>query len=215
MIEPLRLIVAGIGTEIGKTVVSAVLVEALKADYWKPIQSGALDDSDSDAVRWLVSNPTTQIHPEAYRLTQPLSPHAAAERDGVRIDVAAIKTPETGNSLVIELAGGLMVPLNDQDLTIDWVVQLGFPVVLVSRNYLGSINHTLLSVEACRSRTISLLGLIFNGPTVRETETFLLRYTGLPCIGRIGEEETITTDVVKKYANTLDLPLITTNRLRR
>jgi len=112
--------------------------------------------------------------------------------------------------LVIELAGGLLVPLNNRDLTIDWVAQLGLPVVLVSRNYLGSINHTLLSVEACRSRNISVLGLIFNGPTVPATESFVLDYTGLPCIGRIREEEKITREVVKLYADSIDLPLLTT-----
>ena len=207
---PFQFIVAGIGTEIGKTVVSAVLVKALKADYWKPIQSGALDDSDTDTVRRLVSNPTTRFHREAYRLTQPLSPHAAAELDGVRIELDKIKLPETTNALVIELAGGLLVPLNNRDLTIDWVTQSGLPVVLVSRNYLGSINHTLLSVEACRNRNIPILGLIFNGPTVPATESFVLDYTGLPCIGRIGQEEKITREVVKRYADSIDLPLLTT-----
>lgn len=208
---PFHLVVAGIGTEVGKTVVSAVLVEAMNADYWKPIQSGALDDSDTETVRRLVSNPVTRFHPEAYRLRQPLSPHAAAELDGVRIDIDGITPPQTDNSLVIELAGGLMVPLNDRDLTIDWVAQLGLPVVLVSRNYLGSINHTLLSVEACRSRRILILGLIFNGPAAPATETFVLDYTRLPCIGRIKQEEKITRELVKTYAGTIDLPLLTTH----
>ena len=206
----LQLIVAGIGTEVGKTVASAVLVESLKADYWKPIQSGALDDSDTETVRRLVSNPATRFHPEAYRLTQPLSPHAAAEFDGVCIELTDIGIPETDNALVIELAGGLMVPLNDRDLTIDWVAQSGLPVVLVSRNYLGSINHTLLSVEACRSRDIPLLGIIFNGPTVPATEIFLVNYTGLPCISRIRQEEIITKEIVKRYADTIDLQSLTT-----
>jgi len=205
----LQLIVAGIGTEVGKTVASAIVVEALKADYWKPIQSGALEDSDTEMVRRLVSNPITRFHPEAYRLTQPLSPHAAAELDGISIDLDHIKIPETDTALVIELAGGLMVPLNNRDLTIDWVAQSGLPVVLVSRNYLGSINHTLLSVEACRSRRIPVLGLIFNGPTVSATEIFLLNYTGLPCIGRIGQEEAITKELVKEYADTMDLQALT------
>lgn len=207
---PIQLIVAGIGTEIGKTVASAVLVEALNADYWKPIQSGALEDSDTDTVRRLISNPTTRFHPEAYRLRQPLSPHAAAELDGIRIDSANIRLPETDNSLVIELAGGLMVPLNDRTLNIDWVAESGLPVVLVSRNYLGSINHTLLSVEACRSRTIPILGLIFNGPTAPATETFVLNYTGLSCIGRIGQEETITREIVNGYADSIVVHSLTT-----
>ena len=215
MREPIQLIVAGIGTEVGKTVASAVLVEALKADYWKPIQSGALDDSDTETVRRLVRNPVTRFHPEAYRLTQPLSPHAAAELDGVRIELSGIKAPQTDNALVIELAGGLMVPLNDHDLTIDWVAQSGLPVVLVSRNYLGSINHTLLSVEACRSRRIPILGIIFNGPAVPATETFVLNYTGLPCIGRIGQEQIITQKIIKKYAGSIDLQTLTTLRSGR
>lgn len=199
-----QFIVAGIGTEIGKTVASAVFVEALKADYWKPIQSGALTDSDTDTVRRLISNPVSQLHPEAYRLTQPLSPHAAAELDGVTIDPASITLPQTDRGLVVELAGGLMVPLNSTYLNIDLVQQLGLPVLLVSRNYLGSINHTLLSVEACRTRHIPILGILFNGPTVRASEEFILSYTRLPCIGRINQEDAVTPEMVSKYAYLLN-----------
>ncbi|MVM32396.1 dethiobiotin synthase [Spirosoma sp. HMF4905] len=200
---PPQLIVAGIGTEIGKTVASAVLVEALKADYWKPVQSGELANSDTNVVRSLISNSTSYFHPEAYRLTQPLSPHAAAELDGVTIDLAKINLPQTDQPLIVELAGGLMVPLNNHELNVDLVKKLGLPVVLVSRNYLGSINHTLLSVEACRNRNIPLLGILFNGPTVDATESFILSYTGLPCLGRIGQEEVVTKEIVRKYAVTL------------
>ena len=196
-------IVAGIGTEIGKTVASAVLVEMLQADYWKPVQSGALTDSDTDTVRRLISNPASHFHPEAYRLTQPLSPHAAADIDGVTIDLNAFVLPKTQNSLIVELAGGLMVPLNNHDLNIDLVQRLGMPVILISRNYLGSINHTLLSVEVCRSRAIPLMGILFNGPTVLATETFVLNYTGLPCLGRIGQEEQVTKEVIRNYAHAL------------
>ena len=200
---PRQFIVAGISTEIGKTVSSAVLVELLQADYWKPVQSGALTDSDTDTVRRLISNPTSKFHPETYRLTQPLSPHAAAEIDGVTIDLDAFFLPETKNPLIIELAGGLMVPLNNYDLNIDLVQRLGLPVILVSRNYLGSINHTLLSVEVCRSRAIPIIGILFNGPTVPASEEFILNYTGLPCLGRIGQEEEMTKEVIKNYANVL------------
>jgi len=157
----MRFIVAGIGTEIGKTVVSAILVEALQADYWKPIQSGALEDSDTETVRQLISNSRSRFHPEAYRLREPLSPHAAAAIDGVTIALENLVIPETDNSLIIELAGGLMVPLNDTDLNIDFVQQTGLPVVLVSRNYLGSINHTLLSVDALKNRQIPIMGFDF------------------------------------------------------
>jgi len=198
-----KLIIAGIGTEIGKTVTSAIVVEALRADYWKPVQSGALEDSDTETVRQLISNSVSQFHPEAYRLREPLSPHAAAEIDGVRIDLNQIQVPQTDNALVIELAGGLLVPLNEQDLTIDWVATLGLPVLLVSRNYLGSINHTLLSVEALRSRNIPILGLMFNGPTVPATESIILGHTQLPCIGRIGQEPEITPAVIRRYADAI------------
>ncbi|RIV27873.1 dethiobiotin synthase [Fibrisoma montanum] len=200
MRTPNQFIIAGIGTEIGKTVTSAVLVEALQADYWKPVQSGALEDSDTETVKRLIRNTRSQFHPEAYRLREPLSPHAAAAIDGVTIDMNTIRLPQTDNALIVELAGGLMVPLNDRDLNIDLVQQLGLPVVLVSRNYLGSINHTLLSVEACRNRNIDLVGLLFNGPTVPATETFILNYTNLPCLGRIGQEPAITPDVIQQYA---------------
>lgn len=202
---PKQFVVAGIGTEIGKTIVSAVLVEALRADYWKPVQSGALDDSDTETVRRLVRNTQSRFHPEAYRLTQPLSPHAAAQLDGVRIDLNRMVPPQTDNTLVIELAGGLMVPLNERDLNLDWVQRLGLPIVLVSRNYLGSINHTLLSAEVCRNQNIPVLGLVFNGPTVSASETFILNYTGLPCLGRIEQEDVITPEVVSRYATRLDL----------
>ncbi|MBC8152928.1 MAG: adenosylmethionine--8-amino-7-oxononanoate transaminase [Bacteroidetes bacterium] len=198
-----QFIVAGIGTEIGKTLVSAVLVERLRADYWKPIQSGGLTDSDTDTVRHLITNDTSRFHPEAYRLTEPLSPHAAAAIDGITIELARITLPQTDNALVVELAGGLLVPLNDQDLTIDMVQRLNLPVVLVSKNYLGSINHTLLSVEACRSRGIPLLGIIFNGPTVRATEEFILNHTKLPCLARISQLDTVNPDVIKQVAATL------------
>ncbi|GAB3564982.1 dethiobiotin synthase [Spirosoma luteolum] len=197
---PNRLIVAGIGTEIGKTVVSAVLTEALQADYWKPIQSGALDDSDTHSVQRLVRNPVSRFHTEAYRLTQPLSPHAAAAIDGITIDLSQIQLPETSNALVVELAGGLMVPLNERQLNIDLVARWQLPVVLVSRNYLGSINHTLLSVAACQSRGISIAGIIFNGPTVPASESVILSYTNLPCLGRIGQEPQLSPDVISHYA---------------
>ncbi|MEZ0541846.1 dethiobiotin synthase [Fibrella arboris] len=196
----MQLIVAGIGTEVGKTVASAVLVEALQADYWKPIQSGYPPDSDTNTVRNLVSNPRSQFHPETYLLREPLSPHAAAAVEGITIAPASLIPPKTTNSLVVELAGGLMVPLTDTYLNIDFIAQLGWPVALVTRNYLGSINHTLLSVEALRQWNIPIAGLIINGPSVPATESVLLSYTRLPCLVRLADEAAITPAVVSQYA---------------
>ena len=201
----MNLIVAGIGTDVGKTVASAILVEALQADYWKPIQSGYPPDSDTTTVRALVSNPRSRFHPETYRLRQPLSPHAAAAAEGLTLDPARLLPPPITNSLVVELAGGLMVPITEMYLNIDFVQQLGWPVVLVTRTYLGSINHTLLSVEVLRSRSIPIKGLIINGPAVPATESVLLSYTGLPCLLRLHDEPMLTPEVVRRYAESVKL----------
>lgn len=173
------LFISGIGTEIGKTVVSAVLVENLQADYWKPIQSGELDNSDSMLVERLISNKKTMIHPEAYRLTQPFSPHKSAALDGIHIDLDKIILPKTENQLIIEGAGGLMVPLNDRDLIIDLIKKLDAEVILVSKNYLGSINHTLLSVELLKNRSIPIRKLIFCGESNPSSEDVIYLQTGL------------------------------------
>jgi len=155
--------VTGIGTGVGKTIVSAILVEKLKADYWKPVQAGDLDQSDTITVKSLVSNSISHFHPEAYRLTQPYSPHKAAALDGIEINPDKIILPQTGNQLIIEGAGGLMVPLNNNFLMIDLIKKLDAEVVLVSRNYLGSINHTLLSIDALKTRSINIKAIVFNG----------------------------------------------------
>lgn len=173
------LFISGIGTEIGKTVVSAVLVENLQADYWKPIQSGELDNSDSMLVERLISNKKTIIHPEAYRLTQPFSPHKSAALDGIHIDLDKIILPKTENQLIIEGAGGLLVPLNDRDLIIDLIKKLDAEVILVSKNYLGSINHTLLSVELLKNRSIPIRKLIFCGESNPSSEEVIYSQTGL------------------------------------
>lgn len=198
-----QFIVAGIGTEIGKTFISSVLVEALQADYWKPIQSGGLDFSDTDTVKSLVSVSNNTFFPEAYRLNEPLSPHAAAALDGITIELSKIQLPVTERNLIVELAGGLMVPLNDNDLVIDMVQQLNLPVILVSKNYLGSINHTLLSIESLRSRNIPVEGIIFNGISNASTEHFILNYTKLKCLGRIPTQAEIDKPAVRKLADSL------------
>ena len=179
--------VTGIGTGIGKTVVSAILTEKLNADYWKPIQSGDLDNSDTLKVKELISNTRSVFHPETYRLTQPFSPHRSAAIDGVEIKLNDFQIPITDNKLIIEGAGGLMVPLNERDLMIDLIKVLDVEVVLVSQNYLGSINHTLLSWEMLQQYDIPVKGIIFNGKADEETERYILQYTGMNLLGKIPE----------------------------
>jgi dethiobiotin synthetase len=199
-------IVAGIDTNAGKTVVSAILAERLQADYWKPVQAGDLDDTDTDKVRRWVSNPRTVCHPEAYRLRTPMSPHGAAALDGIRIEASGLALPATRNRLLIELAGGLMVPLRPDFLIIDWLEQLGLPVVLVSRYYLGSINHTLLSIDALRRRGIPLAGIIFNGEEVPTTREVVLAHAQAPCWGSIGMDQPPSPEMVRDWAGRLALP---------
>jgi dethiobiotin synthetase len=179
--------VTGIGTGIGKTIVSAALVEKLKADYWKPVQSGDLDNSDTIKVKSLITNTVSVFHPEAYKLTQPFSPHKSAAIDGIKIDQNMIILPKTSNSLIIEGAGGLMVPLRDNFLMIDLIKQLNAEVILVSRNYLGSINHTLLSIDALKHRNIPIMGIIFNGLKDIYSKEFIMDYSGVESLGHIPE----------------------------
>lgn len=200
-----RIFVTGIGTEVGKTVVSAILTEKLKADYWKPVQSGDLDYTDTMKVRNLVSNSSTIFHPEKYRLSQPLSPHAAAELDGVTIQLNDFEIPETNKHLIIEGAGGLLVPLNKQHMIGDLISYLRASVVLVSRNYLGSINHTLLTVQELRHRNIPVLGIVFNGESTPQTEAIIQYYTKLPILFRVQDEREINKQTVLKYANNIEI----------
>ncbi|HIB89649.1 TPA: dethiobiotin synthase [Candidatus Poribacteria bacterium] len=195
-----RLFVTGIGTDIGKTVVSAVLSEALEADYWKPIQCGELENTDSMRVQSWISNKKTVIHQEAYRLNGFMSPHAAAKLDNVEIELKAIVLPDTSNDIIIEGAGGLMVPLNNHQLVIDLIAHLEAETIVVSHNYLGSINHTLLTLEVLENRGIQIAGIIFNGEENPDTESVILESTGVKQLGRIGWEDSIDSEVVSKYA---------------
>ncbi|NAS31232.1 dethiobiotin synthase [Flavobacteriaceae bacterium R38] len=191
--------ITGISTEVGKTIASAVLVEALEADYWKPVQAGDLEYSDSHKIEALISNNKTKIHPNSYALNTPMSPHAAAAIDEVTIDLKKIKRPETDHHLVIEGAGGVLVPLNDQDMIID-LIQPDEKVVIVSRHYLGSINHTLLTVEALKKRNLNIGGIIFSGDHHPTTEEIIEKMSGVPVIGRIDDEPYFDKNVIKEYA---------------
>jgi dethiobiotin synthetase len=197
--------ITAIGTDSGKTLVSAIVTEALQADYWKPVQSGL--PRDTDTVQSLVSNPVSQFHREAYLLREPLSPHASAAIDGVRIDLKQIHLPLTYNRLVVEGAGGMLVPLNDTDFVIDLADRFSAEVILVANLYLGSINHTLLSVAELKRRAaagrFTIKGIIFNRCPVETSEQIILHHSGLPCLLRIGNHETVTKELVKKYAEEL------------
>jgi len=196
----MKLFITGIGTDVGKTVASAIVTQALEADYWKPIQAGDLDHSDTDKVKALVSNKKSQFHPNAYALNTPASPYYAATLDGIVLDIKKIQEPTTTNHLVIEGAGGILVPLNDTDSIID-LIQKDHKVVVVSRHYLGSINHTLLTFEALKNRNIAVAGIIFSGDENQATESIILKKTKVNCIGRIDNEPYFDQNVVQYYAD--------------
>jgi len=201
-------VVAGIGTEVGKTVVSAILVEKLRADYWKPVQAGNLDASDTLRVRQLTRHGGV-LHAEAWRLSTSVSPHAAAAIDGVRIKRASLELPHSGTPLIVELAGGLMVPLDSRPghglSNIDLLEEWGMPVVLVANYYLGSINHTLLSVDAMRNRDIDLAGLVFNGDTVQGSRSAILNLTGLRVLLDLPWADKVDTAFISTQAARLEL----------
>ncbi len=196
-----KIFVTGISTEVGKTMASAVLVEAMEADYWKPVQAGDLDYTDSDKVRELISNGRSVIHPSAYALNTPMSPHGAAEIDGVRIALDRIVPPATENHLVIEGAGGLLVPLNETDTILDLIAP-GYEVVVVSRHYLGSINHTLLTLQVLRDRGFHPY-LLYSGDPHPSTETIIESRTKVPVLGRLEEQDAFTKASVKALATDL------------
>ena len=194
----MSILIAGIHTGIGKTICSAILTEALAYDYWKPVQAGDLDASDSIFIKNHISNTKSVIHPEAYRLTIPASPHFAAAQDGIEIRLDNLALPKSDNGIIVETAGGLMSPLYETLLNMDLIKHLNLPVVLVTNDYLGSINHTLLSVEILRGANIEILGLVFSGKRVEATRTFIQNYTRLKTLFEIPyfeslDKETLTT----------------------
>lgn len=197
----MKYFVTAIDTDSGKTLVSSILCEALKADYWKPIQAGW--PRDSETVKQLVSNSKTVIHPEAFALNTPASPHAAAKIDGLKITISSIKTPSTTNNLIIEGAGGVLAPLNDTESVAELILHQKADVILVSNLYLGSINHTLLTIEALHNRGIPIKGIVFNGEANTESERIILLRSKLPCLLHIDEEPVINRDIVLKYATLL------------
>jgi len=209
----MKLFITGIGTDVGKTIASAIVTEALEADYWKPIQAGDVSNGDSHKVQRYLSNTKSVIHPNSYALNTPASPHLAADIDGIIISLESIKEPETINHLVIEGAGGLLVPLNDTDTIAD-LIKTDYKVIVVSRHYLGSISHTLLTVEGLQSRGIPVAGIIFNGDNAA-SEEIILKKTGLNVIGRIADEPYFDQNVIAHYAEEFREELLKIERFKK
>lgn len=194
-------VVAGIGTEVGKSVVSAILCEALGARYWKPVASGTNDGpAESVNVARLLSNGENRVFPETYLFGASLSPHIAAAMEGVTIELDRFVAPACEEPLVIELAGGVFVPLNDRETNIDLLKKLALPVVVVSRHYLGSINHTLLTIDALKSRDLTIAGVIFNGDELPDTERVISLMSGVRVLGRVPALAEITPGAVREVS---------------
>ena len=196
----MKYIISGIGTDVGKTVASAIIAQALEAAYWKPVQAGDLHFSDSIKVdQW--TDEKVKVLPERYRLNEPMSPHAAAKIDGISIQAEDFQIPEVAGNLIIEGAGGLMVPVNSDGLLyIDLFQKWNVPVILISRHYLGSINHTLLSAEALKSRNITVEGIVFIGEENSPTESIILQVTGFKMIGRIPIADEVNSTFISEQA---------------
>jgi dethiobiotin synthetase len=194
-------IVAGIGTEVGKSVASAVLCEALGARYWKPVASGADDGpAESATVAALISNGSDRVFPETYLFGASLSPHVASRMEGVTISLDAFRVPESNEPLIVELAGGVLVPLSDSATNLDLIRYLDLPVIVVSRHYLGSINHTLLTLEVLKAHGVTIHGLLFNGDELPDTERIIVAMSKVRALGRIPNLPRVTPEAIAEIA---------------
>lgn len=202
----MSVIIAGIHTGIGKTLCSAIICQAKGYDYWKPVQAGNLDDTDSIFIQKNTDN-HIEIHPETYRLKIAASPHFAAEKEGIEIKREDFILPKSHNKIVVETAGGLMSPFSLSFLNINLIQHLELPVILVSNNYLGSINHTLLSVEALQERNIEIKGIVFSGEKNEASESFILEYTQLPLLFSIPFLPKIDKESIAAIASTIEFDL--------
>ena len=196
----MRIFITGIGTGVGKTLVSAIITEALQADYWKPVQAG-LEEPDGQWIRDHISNKTSVIHESEYALKLPASPHISAREENTSIDLQRIikYIPSTSNHLIIEGAGGLLVPLNEKEFIADLAMQLDAKVILVSRNYLGSINHSLLTAEVCKQKGMDVLGWIFNDQYM-QYEDEIVNWSGFSKISTIPLAANVTKEFVLQQA---------------
>ena len=197
--------VTGTDTDVGKTVVAAWLMARLGACYWKPVQAGTHPQTDSVTVRRLSGAAPDRILPEAYMLAEPMAPHEAARREGIAIDMAKLVPPPCHRPLVAEGAGGLMVPLNEQSYVIDLARELDLPLILVARSTLGTINHTLLSLEAIRRRGLPLAGVVMNGPETPHNRAAIERYGRVEVIAEIPWLDQVTPEALMAIEPEIDL----------
>jgi dethiobiotin synthetase len=197
--------ITGIGTDVGKTIIAAILTEALQADYWKPVQAGFSDGTDALRVKELISNERSFVHPEVYKFSLPASPHIAARNENVKVDLDLIEKKFqqlkiVNYPVIIEGAGGLMVPLNQNEFVVDLIKKLNARVILVSRNYLGSINHSLLTAEVCKQKGVDVIGWIFNDQYL-SYEDEIVSWTGFPKIYSIPFATEISKEFIKTEAD--------------
>ncbi|MDP3556657.1 MAG: dethiobiotin synthase [Bacteroidota bacterium] len=202
-----RYFITGIGTDVGKTIVSAVLTEALKADYWKPLQCGVSGGTDKDLVSSLISNTTTVCHKEGYCFDEPVSPHLAASLANQKIKLEQMHLPDTNNNLIIEGAGGIMVPLNDSNYVIDLAQEFEADVILVCRNYLGCINHSLLSIDYLVKNNFPIKGLVLVGNFDKAVKLAITNYSELPLLAEIPEMTDISKESIFNQAQKINLSL--------
>lgn len=193
--------ITGTGTDVGKTLIAAILTESLQADYWKPVQAGFAEGTDSLFVKGMISNNQSKIHPELYKLKMPASPHLAAPAEQKEITIQEIKDhlPKTKNQLIIEGAGGLMVPLNQKELILQLIKELNARVVIVSRNYLGSINHSLLTAAVLKKENIDVAGWIFT-EEYQHYEKEIEGWSGFPLIACVKHLPIVSKEIIKELA---------------
>lgn len=191
--------ITGIGTDVGKTVVAAILTEALQADYWKPVQCGIDGGGDKQVVKDLVSNSKTVFHPESYVLKQPLSPNIAAVTEGIKIALEEIVLPQTTNDIIIEGAGGLMVPLASGVFVADLIKHLNAEVIVVVSDYLGNINHSLLTIMALKSMQLNVKGIVFNGNLSRDVEDTIMKNSPWPKLFNVNKHSVIGREIIASY----------------
>lgn len=200
-------IVSGIHTGIGKTICSAVLCEALGFDYWKPVQAGELENTDSHTIKRLTS--TCEIFPERYQLSIAASPHYAANEEGIEIKLSDFDLPLSDKRIIVETAGGILSPLSETITNLDLMAKLQLPNILVSNNYLGSINHTMLTIEVLESRGIKTVGIIFCGDEIPATRTYIDQHTKIPILCSVPQFRALNHTIIKEFATTIEIDIKT------